>query len=101
MEGFVDTDEVDTLWELLIGPRGTTDDHTWLTHLTRQGECLVHLAQRIGDERARIIEHWHQDGESYATIATRLGVTRGRVQQLVERGRALRYIREGKSSSEK
>lgn len=44
-------------------------------------------ATRAADLRARVCAELHLDGWSYARIATAIGVTRARAQQLVNRGR--------------
>lgn len=46
--------------------------------------ALVTLAS---DMRARVVAELHMDGWSFAKIATELGLSRSRVQQLVQRGR--------------
>ena len=41
---------------------------------------------RLSDLRARCLAELHYDGWSYAKIAEAVGISRARVQQLVERG---------------
>jgi hypothetical protein len=45
------------------------------------------VVERLGAIRAGAIASMHDDGASYASIATNTGLTRARVQQLVERTR--------------
>jgi DNA-directed RNA polymerase specialized sigma24 family protein len=45
------------------------------------------VAAAIADRRAELLARVHANGASYQTIADMVGLTRGRVQQLVERGR--------------
>ncbi len=44
---------------------------------------------RMTDLRARALAELHVDGWSFARIAGAVGLTRSRVQQLVERGRGV------------
>lgn len=95
-----DPDEVDAVWAALIGERGKGDVREWWTYLSTRPAVLAAVSVRIHDERAAVAEHWHRvDGDSYATIGARIGLTRARAQQLVERGREaraiLREVREG------
>ncbi len=83
-----DPDEVDAMWAALIGERGEVDAMAWWTHLSTRRAVLVDVAARIGDELAALAERWHRvDGDSFAVIGDRIGLSRGRAQQLVERGR--------------
>lgn len=90
-EGYeAEAQEVDAVWQALIGERDVDDDMEWWTHLSSRLALLAEVHRRIGDERARIAERWHRvDGDSFAVIGGRVGLTRGRAQQLVERGRGL------------
>lgn len=45
------------------------------------------LVSWLSDLRARALAELHVEGWSYAKIAAETGLTRARVQQLVERGR--------------
>ena len=45
------------------------------------------VVTRLSDLRARCLAELHTDGWSYARIAQETGLSRARVQQLVERGR--------------
>jgi hypothetical protein len=82
--------EVDAVWEALIGEREVDDAIEWWTHLSARLALLDEVERRVHDERARIVERWHRvDGDSFAIIGARIGLTRARVQQLVERGRRL------------
>ena len=47
------------------------------------------VAAALADQRARIRARMHASGLSYQKIADATGLTRARVQQLVERGRRL------------
>ncbi len=80
--------EVDVVWQALIGERDVDDDMEWWTHLTARRALLGAVSARIGDELAAVAERWHRvDGDSFATIGARVGLTRARAQQLVQRGR--------------
>lgn len=82
--------EVDAVWQALIGERDMDDAIEWWTHLSSRLALIDEVQRRAHDERARIAETWHRvDGDSFAAIAARVGLTRGRAQQLVERGRRL------------
>lgn len=54
-------------------------------------EAAFHKAvsERLTDTRAAVVARLNSDGMSYARIAEMTGLTRARVQQLAERGRAL------------
>jgi len=88
-----DPDEVDAMWAALIGERGEVDAMAWWTHLSTRLPQLAAVMVRISDERAAVAERWHRDGDSFAAIGARIGLTRGRAQQLVEQGR--RQIKNG------
>jgi len=45
------------------------------------------VASRLGEERAALIARMNAGGQSYTQIAETTGLTRVRVQQLVETGR--------------
>lgn len=45
------------------------------------------VVTRLSDLRARCLAELHADGHSLAQIARATGLSRGRAQQLVERGR--------------
>lgn len=83
--------EVDAVWEALVGDREPHEDDMprWV-HLESRAALLAAVATRIADERSRIARSWSEAGDSYATIAARVGVSRGRAQQFVERGRSSR-----------
>lgn len=82
--------EVDAVWQALIGERNVDDDMEWWTHLSARLALLAEVERRVHDERARITETWHRvHGDSFAAIGGRVGLTRARAQQLVERGRRL------------
>ena len=90
----VDATEVDAVWAALIGERGKGDVMEWWTYLSTRPTVLAAVSVRIHDERAAVAEHWHRvDGDSFATIGTRVGLSRARAQQLVEQGR--RQIKNG------
>lgn len=81
--------DADTVWTALLDERVVDDDMRWWAHLSSRAELVAKVAQRIADERARIAVSWHISGDSFATIGERVGLTRARAQQLVERGRRL------------
>jgi hypothetical protein len=89
----VEATEVDAVWVALIGERGEVDAMAWWTHLSTRRALLIAVSVRIGDELAALTERWHRDGDSFATIGARVGLSRGRAQQLVEQGR--RQIKNG------
>ena len=84
--------EVDAVWAALIGER-EPDDMMWWTHLSTLPAVLARVTERVHDERAAIAERWHRNGDSFATIGTRVGLSRARAQQLVERGRLVHLER--------
>jgi len=88
-----DPDEVDAAWAALIGKPGEVDAMAWWTHLVTRRALLTAVSARIGDELAALAERWHRDGDSFATIGTRTGLSRARAQQLVERGRLVLTLR--------
>lgn len=53
----------------------------------RQVEDSQALVTVAADARAKALSDLHDLGWSYQRIATEIGLTRARVQQLVERGR--------------
>jgi len=58
--------------------------------LTRQQAQAQAEVDRIGAERAKLLAQIHiETGLSYANIASEVGLKRGTVQQLVERGRKI------------
>ena len=85
--------EVDAVWGALIGARGEVDAMARWTHLSTRLPQLAAVMVRISDERAAIAERWHRNGDSYATIGARTGLSRARAQQLVERGRLVLTLR--------
>lgn len=74
---------------MLVGERDI-DDVQWWVHLSSRLALLTETERRIHDERARVAARWHADGDSFTVIAQRVGLTRARAQQLVERGRKMR-----------
>jgi len=87
-------DEVAAVWAALIGEGGEVDDMAWWTYLSTRPAVLAAVSVRIHDERAAVAEHWYRvDGDSFATIGSRVGLSRARAQQLIERGR--RQIKNG------
>lgn len=82
-----DPAEVDAVWAALIGDRDGDDDMAWWVHLSSRAALLAEVARRVADERARLAAAWHASGDSFAVIGARVGLTRARAQQLVERGR--------------
>ncbi len=88
----VDTTEVDAVWAALIGERDEVDAMAWWTHLSTRRALFAALAARCSDELAALAEHWHRvDGDSFAAIGARVGLSRGRAQQLVEQGVRTRH----------
>lgn len=83
----VDPEAVDNAWDALVGAR-VDDGMGWWNHL---GECRAVVAAVLGrtaEERAATLARWHaRGGVSYADIAKEVGLTRARVQQLVQQGR--------------
>ena len=84
--------ELDAVWAALIGDR-EADDMEWWTHLSTLPAVLARVTERVHDERAAIAERWHRNGDSFATIGARTGLSRARAQQLVERGRLVLILR--------
>lgn len=91
VEGYeAEPTEVDAVWQAVVGERDIDDDMEWWTHLSSRLALLAETERRVHDERARIAERWSRvDGDSFAAIGDRIGLTRARAQQLVERGREL------------
>lgn len=86
----VDATEVDAVWVALLGerhPADSDDDMEWWTYLSTRPEVLTAVMVRLHDERAAVAARWHQDGDSYTDIGARIGLTRARAQQLVDRHR--------------
>lgn len=52
---------------------------------------LRKVAETAGADRAIALANLHRAGWSYGEIAKETGISRSRVQQLVERGRAAAY----------
>lgn len=87
-EGYgVESTDVDAVWDVLVGEHDVDDDMPWWLHLSTRMALLESVSRRIADERGRIAAGWHRNGDSYAVIAERVGMSRARAQQLVERGR--------------
>ena len=55
----------------------------------RAEALLMHAADWLTDLRASSTLELHDDGASYATIADKIGLSRARAQQLVNRGREI------------
>ncbi|MGV7251943.1 helix-turn-helix domain-containing protein [Mycobacterium kansasii] len=55
-------------------------------HAGREQQSAEAVVTRMSDLRARCLAELHADGWSYATIAAATGLSRARVQQLVQRG---------------
>jgi DNA-directed RNA polymerase specialized sigma24 family protein len=64
------------------------DPLTQYLELTREQEAHDAASRRLAALRAQTLAGMHAAGSSYAQIAEQTGLTRARVQQLVERGRA-------------
>ncbi|MEU0236728.1 hypothetical protein ABZ234_03490 [Nocardiopsis sp. NPDC006198] len=68
----------------------TYTDFEKFNALTRQQAAVQDEVDRIGAERARLLAQLHiETGLSYANIGAEVGLSRGTVQQLVERGRKI------------
>lgn len=72
----------------------TLDDNVWggdplpaYLEATRAQALHQAVAAAIADRRAVLLARMHDGGASYRQIADVTGLTRARVQQLVERGR--------------
>lgn len=85
----VEAHEVEAVLGPLVGERsGGEPDESWYAHLSSRQALLEAAAARLATQRAELVAHMHADGsQSYATLAVALGLSRARVQQLVERGR--------------
>ena len=82
---------VGDVWSLLTSKR-PADDVSYWHYLTSCRVVLSEVSRRATDEQALIAERWSRvDGVSFAGIASRVGVSRTRAQQLVEQGRLLRH----------
>lgn len=82
--------DVDAAWRALVGaPRPDGDLTARWGSLATCIRLITLVDKRLHDERALIALRWWDAGDSYAVIGERVGLTRGRVQQLVERGRLL------------
>jgi putative heme degradation protein len=89
---------VGDIWSLLTRKRPAASVAYW-HYLTACRAVLAEVSRRTTDEQALIAEHWSRvDGVSFAGIASRVGVSRTRAQQLVEQGRAFR-IAEGETDA--
>lgn len=84
----VEPQELAAVLDGLIGDRAADEhDLAWYAHLTSRQALLTAAAAEVAGMRARLVAGLHAEGQSYAAIAATTGLTRGRVQQLVERGR--------------
>jgi hypothetical protein len=90
-EGYeAEPSDADTVWEALVGKRGDDDeDMQWWVYLSSRLALLAEVQRRIHAERSRVAASWHAQGDSFAVIGQRVGLTRARAQQLVEQGRQL------------
>jgi hypothetical protein len=91
-EGYgVEPTEVAAVWEALVGDRepGEDDMARWV-HLSSRAALVTELGKRIAAERAQITGGWAAEGDSYSTIAARIGLSRARAQQFVEQSRKSR-----------
>lgn len=86
--------EVQAVWDALVGDREQGEDPLARSaHLSSRQAMIAAVSSRIADEQASIAFEIYQclaDEEgrtSYAKLAERLGVSRSRAQQLVERAR--------------
>lgn len=85
----VEPQELATVLNDMVGDQdGDEHDLAWYVHLTSRQALLAAAVDEIAAMRARAVAGIHAtDGLSYADIAACTGLTRARVQQLVERGR--------------
>ena len=84
---------VGDVWDLLTRKRPAASVSYW-HYLTSCRAVLAEVSRRTTDEQALIAEYWNRvDGVSYAGIASLVGVSRTRAQQLVEQGRAFRIAK--------
>lgn len=88
--------EVQTVWHALIGDRDHGEDPLARNvHLSSRQALISEVASRIADEQALIANELYDDiadeesGTSYAKLATRMGLSRSRAQQLIERAHRL------------
>lgn len=92
--------EVQVVWEALVGDRDPGEDLLARnTHLASRSALLRVVLSRIADEQALIAEEIYRQiaetegSTSYAKVAARLGSSRPRAQQRIERARKLREQR--------
>jgi hypothetical protein len=84
----VEPQELAAILDGLVGDQDTAEhDLVWYVHLTSRQALLAAAVDEIAGMRSRAVAGMHAAGESYAGIAAVTGLTRARVQQLVERGR--------------
>jgi DNA-directed RNA polymerase specialized sigma24 family protein len=84
----VEPQELAAILDGLIGdPADDEHDLAWYAHLTSRQALLTAAVDEVAGMRARALAGLHAQGQSYGQIAAVTGLTRGRVQQLVERGR--------------
>lgn len=69
------------------GPKAMPDPVERFKVLTEAGVTARSVVEGLAIERAKVLAEMHAAGQSYAQIAERVGLTRARAQQLVERGR--------------
>lgn len=84
-----DPDELAALLTTVVGTRSVDEvDESWYAWLSGRQALLQAAVDRVSHQRAALVALMHSEvGQSYATVAARTGLSRARVQQLVERSR--------------
>ncbi len=88
--------EIQAVWNALVGDRDRGEDPLHRSvHLSSRQALISAVASRIADEQALVADEVYRDiaeqegGTSYAKLASRMGLSRSRAQQLIERARRL------------
>lgn len=82
--------EVQAVYDALIGDRDGEDLLPRYMHLSSRQSLLDAVIVRLADERAQLAAELYADlgeGRSFAAVADRLGISRARAQQMIERSR--------------
>jgi hypothetical protein len=84
--------EVRAFLDSLIGPRSPDEvDEAWHAYLASRQRLLSETASRVADMRAAFTAAMYAEPvASYATLANGLGLSRAKIQQMIERDRAAR-----------
>lgn len=83
--------EIQAVYDTLVGDRDGEDLLPRYIHLSSRQSLLDAVIVRLADERARLAAELYADlgeGRSFASVADRLGVSRARAQQMIERSRS-------------